>query len=86
MLEPELKPVMCKYWCSMCPPPENLEAVATGGTCPPPGNLEAVAGGTCPPPDNLEATAPSGTCPPLGDFAVAYWCYACYDVHDLQGF
>jgi len=40
----------------------------------------------CPPPGNLEAAAPSGTCPPPGDFDVADWCYACYDVRDLQGF
>ena len=29
---------------------------------------------------------PGGVCTPLGYFAVAYWCYACYDVRDLQGF
>jgi len=45
-----------------------------------------VTGGTCTPPGNLEAAAPSGTCPPPGNFVVADWCYACYDVRDLQGF
>jgi len=42
--------------------------------------------GRSPPPGDLEAATPSGTCPPLGDFAAADWCYACYDVRDLQGF
>ena len=42
-------------------------------------------GGTCPPPGDLEAAAPGNTCPPSGDFVAADWCYACYDVRDLQG-
>jgi len=40
----------------------------------------------CLPPGDLEAVAPGGTCPLPGDFAAADWCYACYDVRDLQGF
>jgi len=42
-------------------------------------------GGVCPPPGGLEAATPVGMCPSSGDFASVDWCYACYDVCDLQG-